>query len=139
MPRIECRGERRFIGFGEREYERPQFSSCISLWPARQILRHLLDLVELAYLHRNTLENVEETTPSVHDGGKKCPAPFFENASSVPVVRHALTLHFMPPDVFLQVRGAEDADAVVLAPECRVSNRDSRLWYAFRRFDDNAV
>src|SRR3989344_5407080 len=59
VPLVECVCEGFLVGVGERERQLPQFFPGVGLRPPREVLRHLLHLVELAHLYRNILENVE--------------------------------------------------------------------------------
>ena len=103
VPLIECLRERHLVGFGEREDERFQLSSGVRSWSPGEILDHLLDLMELADLYRNSLENIEESTPAVHDNRAECPSFRFKNLPSVVIVCHALALDLVPPNGTFQL------------------------------------
>lgn len=124
MPRSECLCECRFVCCGERENQSSQFAASIGLRPACQILRHLLNLVELAYLYRNVLEHSQETAPAVYDGREERPAFLFEDTAPIPVVGHTLAFHFVPPCIAFNVVRTKDADAVSAPPERRVGDED---------------
>lgn len=127
VPRFERRRERRLVGFGECQSQRPEFFPGLRLGTAREVLRDLFDLMELAYLDRNVFEYTQESAPAVHDSRKERPALLFENAASVSVVRHALALHIVPPDILLEIVRTEHADTVVMPPEGGVGDEDRRL------------
>ena len=103
MPFLQHFCERRLIAFCEHEHECAQLSARLGLRPACEVLGYLLDLVELACLHRNVFEYSQKSTPSIDDSSGEHPPLFFEDCTTVPVVRHALSFHFVPVDVLLQV------------------------------------
>lgn len=139
MPCVECLRERRFVGFGERQSQCPELLGGLGLWSAREVLCYLLDLMELAHLHWNIAENVEETTPAVHDRREKRPAFLFEDTAPIAVVGHAFSFDFVPPDCFLEMRGAEHTDTIPTTPERRVGDRDGRLWHGVGRWHRNII
>ena len=74
VPRIEGVRECRLVGIGEREGKIFQFSSSVGLRSARKVLEYLFDLVELADLYRNSVENIEESASAVDDDCGECPS-----------------------------------------------------------------
>ena len=128
VPRSERVGERFLVGLRERECQCSQLSASLGLRPSSQILRDLLDLVELADLYGNVFEYSQESASAVNNGSEEGPTPFFEDAASVPVVCHAFALNIVPPDVLLEVVRTKDADTVAVSPEGGVGNEDARLW-----------
>ena len=57
VPRDKLPRELFFFGFGQRQRQRAQLFARRSLRPPRQVLGHLLDLVKLADLDGDILEN----------------------------------------------------------------------------------
>jgi len=57
LPNSKCCGERPLVSAGQGERKPAQLDSRLSLRPPREILGHRLDLMEVADLHRNILEN----------------------------------------------------------------------------------
>ncbi len=55
---LKSSGEGYFIGLGEREGERSQLLSCISLGSSREILSYRLQLMKLTHLDWNILEYI---------------------------------------------------------------------------------
>lgn len=129
IPRRESCGERHFVDVGECQRQGSQLFSRVSFRSPREILGDLLDLVELADLHRNIAENIDQTAPSVHDCGDERPPLRFEYRSPVAVVRHSLTLDLVPPDVALQGVREKDAHTVRATPERGVDDENDRPRY----------
>lgn len=127
MPRGERHSEGRLIRLGEREDKCPKLFAGFGLRSSGEVFGNLLDLVELAHLHRNTLENVEESTSAVHHDRFDRPSFLFEDLLAVLVVDHTFSGHLVPPDVLLQFDGAEHADAVAAAPEGGIDEEDRCL------------
>src|SRR3989344_659997 len=117
MPRIKSGGECCFVGMRKCERECPELFASFGLRPSRQILGHLLHLMELADLYRNVVENVEETSPPVHHDGLDFPVPLFENQTAIAIVGHAFSFNFVPPNILLEVDRAKNAHAIGTAPE----------------------
>lgn len=124
VPDCKCGSKRSFVCLGECEHECAQLSTRISFGTAGEILRHLFDLVELTHLYGNILEDVEETAPAVYDRCKECPTPLFQYVAPIVIVRHALSLNLLPPDVLLEIMGAEYTYAIAPTPERSVGDED---------------
>ncbi len=139
MPVGECCGEGHLVGRGECEDKRDECFPGLGLWPLREVSRHNLDLMELAHLHRNIVENVEESSSSVDHSSLDDPASFPEDLSGISIVGHELARYFVPPDVLRERPGTEHADTVLSSPEGRVGDDDSRVWSDFGSRDGNLV
>ena len=108
-------------------HKREELLACFGLWAAREIASDNLDLVELADLYRDTLENLEKSSPSIDHGRSEHPAALFKNGEGIAIVGHELALYLVPPDVPCERPGTEDADAIPATPEGRVGDDDRRV------------
>jgi len=127
MPGLKCGSECGLVDMCEREGDGPEISSGFGLRPPSQVLGHLIQLVELADLYRNVVENVEETPSTINHDGLKFPTLLFEDQAAIAIVGHTLSGDFVPPDILLEVGRTEDAHAIGTAPEGGVCNGDGRL------------
>ena len=137
MPGLKCGSECGLVDMCEREGDGPEISSGFGLRPPSQVLGHLIQLVELADLYRNVVENVEETPSTINHDGLKFPTLLFEDQAAIAIVGHTLSGDFVPPDILLQFRRTKYADAIVPPPEGGVGDNDSLLRNCFwSRYDD---
>ena len=137
MPISERCDEGRLVGLGEREDKRHERFSCLGLRSLRKVSSDDFDLMKLAHLHRNIVENVEESSSSVDHRKKDGPFFFFENLPAIAIVRHEFFGDFVPPNILLEWPCTKDTDTVVPTPECSISDDAGRVRNDLRsRYDD---
>jgi len=128
LPVSEERCELRLSAFREDEHDSPEGFPCVRLWFPREVLRHRLHLVELAYLYRDTLKDLEHASFSVHDHRLKGPSTLLEYLPSLVVRCHDLPRHISPPHVPLKAWRTKDTDTPRVSKERGVCDEDRGFW-----------
>src|SRR3989344_7108782 len=95
--------------------------------------------MEVADLNWDIFKNRCETTPAVHYGGIKHPTSFFQYLTTIYVVSHLFTWHFIPPNVSFEIPRSEDTNTITPAPKGCVGNNDCCLGHQICRHTDFAI
>ena len=128
VPFIESFRECCLIHVWKSEYQRSELLSSFCLWFPRQVLRHLLHLVELTDLQWYIVKYSDESTSAIDDCCGNSPTFLFEYGSPISVVQHLFTGDFCPVYILFEWRWSEYTDSVGTPPEGRVCNDDRGLW-----------
>jgi len=124
MPYSKAAGEVVLGAGGEPKRQRPELLRGLGLRFPGEILRHRLDLVELAVLHRDAvrLKYLRHASLAINHRTGDGPALPKELIESFPVYPRRLEERFFPPEVPLECGRSKDHHSVPAAPEGHVGS-----------------